>query len=128
MKDATLKQIATQLGISITTVSKALKNYSDVSPKTKKAVIDLATELNYTPNSFAVNLRTKESKTVGLIIPTVVHHFFSNVIEGILEEAEKRNYMVIILQSNEKYELEKKQVDLLLNKRVDGILISLSKN
>ena len=101
MKDATLKQIALQLGISITTVSKALKNYSDVSEKTKKAVIDLATELNYTPNSFAVNLRTKESKTIGLIIPTVVHHFFSNVIEGILEEAEKRNYMVIILQSNE---------------------------
>ena len=126
MKDATLKQIALQLGISITTVSKALKNYSDVSEKTKKAVIDLATELNYTPNSFAVNLRTKESKTIGLIIPTVVHHFFSNVIEGILEEAEKRNYMVIILQSNENYELEKKQVALLLNKRVDGILISLS--
>jgi LacI family transcriptional regulator len=126
MKDATLKEIATQLGISITTVSKALKNYTDVSEKTKKAVIDLATELNYTPNSFAVNLRTKESKTIGLIIPTVVHHFFSNVIEGILEEAEKRNYMVIILQSNENYELEKKQVALLLNKRVDGILISLS--
>jgi LacI family transcriptional regulator len=126
MKDATLKEIATQLGISITTVSKALKNYSDVSEKTKKAVINLATELNYTPNSFAVNLRTKESKTIGLIIPTVVHHFFSNVIEGILEEAEKRNYMVIILQSNENYELEKKQVALLLNKRVDGILISLS--
>lgn len=126
MKDATLKQIALQLGISITTVSKALKNYSDVSEKTKKAVIDLATELNYTPNSFAVNLRTKESKTIGLIIPTVVHHFFSNVIEGILEEAEKRDYMVIILQSNENYELEKKQVALLLNKRVDGILISLS--
>jgi DNA-binding LacI/PurR family transcriptional regulator len=126
MKDATLKQIALQLGISITTVSKALKNYTDVSEKTKKAVIDLATELNYTPNSFAVNLRTKESKTIGLIIPTVVHHFFSNVIEGILEEAEKRNYMVIILQSNENYELEKKQVALLLNKRVDGILISLS--
>lgn len=126
MKDATLKQIASQLGISITTVSKALKDYSDVSPKTKKAVIDLAAELHYTPNSFAVNLRTKESKTIGLIVPTVVHHFFSNVIEGILEEAEKRNYMVIILQSNEKYELEKKQIDLLLNKRVDGILISLS--
>lgn len=126
MKDATLKQIAIQLGISITTVSKALKNYSDVSPKTKKAVVDLATELNYTPNSFAVNLRTKESKTIGLIVPTVIHNFFSNIIEGILQEAEKRNYMVIILQSNEKYELEKKQIELLLNKRVDGILISLS--
>ncbi|TRX04205.1 LacI family DNA-binding transcriptional regulator [Flavobacterium gawalongense] len=126
MNNPTLKQIASQLGISITTVSKSLKGYSDVSEKTKKAVIDLANQLNYTPNSFAVNLRTKESKTIGLIIPTLVHDFFSSVIDGILEEAEKRDYMVIILQSNEKVELEKKQIDLLLNKRVDGILMSLS--
>ncbi|HRM13273.1 MAG TPA: LacI family DNA-binding transcriptional regulator, partial [Flavobacterium sp.] len=69
----TLKEIAETLGISITTVSKALKNYSDVSEKTRKAVIALAEELSYTPNSFAVNLRTKESKTIGLIIPEVVH-------------------------------------------------------
>ena len=126
MKDTTLKQIATELGISITTVSKALKNYPDVSAKTKKSVVDLAAKLNFTPNSFAVNLRTNESRIIGLIIPTVVHHFFSLVIQGILEESEKRNYMVIILQSDEKYELEKKQIKLLLNKRVDGILMSLS--
>lgn len=126
MNNTTLKEIADQLGISITTVSKSLKGYSDVSEKTKKAVIDLAQKLHYTPNSFAVNLRTKESKTIGLIIPTLVHDFFSNVIRGILEEAEKRDYMVIILQSNEKLEFEKKQIDLLLNKRVDGILMSLS--
>lgn len=114
------------MGISITTVSKALKNYSDVSAKTKKTVIALAEELNYTPNSFAVNLRTKESKTIGLIIPEVVHHFFSNVINGIIAEAEKEGYLVIILQSNESLELEKKQVALLINKRVDGIIMSLS--
>ena len=69
MNNTTLKEIANQLGISITTVSKALKGYSDVSEKTRKAVIELANQLNYTPNSFAVNLRTKESKTIGLIIP-----------------------------------------------------------
>ena len=126
MKDITLKQIATTLGISITTVSKALKNYPDVSAKTKTAVVDLAKSLHYTPNSFAVNLRTKESKTIGLIIPEVVHHFFSNVINGLIAEAEKNGYLVIILQSNESIELEKKQVDLLLQKRVDGIIISLS--
>ncbi|MGO4820392.1 MULTISPECIES: LacI family DNA-binding transcriptional regulator [unclassified Flavobacterium] len=126
MKDATLKQIATQLGVSITTVSKALKNYPDVSPKTKKAVVDLATKLNYTPNSFAVNLRTKESKIIGLIIPTVDYNFFSKVFEGVLKEAEKRKYLVIILRSNEKLEVEKKQIELLLKKRVDGILMSLS--
>lgn len=126
MKETTLKQIAETLGISITTVSKALKNYSDVSPKTKQAVLELANSLQYTPNSFAVNLRTKESKTIGLIIPEVVHHFFSNVINGIIAEAEKNGYLVIILQSNESLELEKKQVELLINKRVDGIIVSLS--
>ncbi len=127
MKAATtLKEIANLLGISITTVSKALKDYPDVSAKTKKAVMDMAAELNFTPNSFAVNLRTRESKTIGLIIPEVVHHFFSNVINGIIEEADKNGYLVIILQSNESLELEIKQVELLFNKRVDGILMSLS--
>ena len=126
MKTTTLKEIASMLGISITTVSKALKNYPDVSPKTKKAVLDLAEQLNFTPNSFAVNLRTKESKTIGLIVPEVVHHFFSNIIKGVIEEADKNGYLVIILQSNESLELEKKQVELLFNKRVDGILMSLS--
>ncbi|CAM2810056.1 LacI family DNA-binding transcriptional regulator [Flavobacterium frigoris] len=126
MKDATLKQIAAQLGVSITTVSKALKDYPDVSKKTKNAVIALAKKLNYTPNSFAVNLRTKESRTIGLIVPTVDYNFFSKVFEGVLKEAEKRKYLVIILRSNEKLEIEKKQIDLLLKKRVDGILMSLS--
>lgn len=126
MKETTLKEIAETLGISITTVSKALKDYPDVSLKTKKAVVDLAQELHFSPNSFAVNLRTKESKTIGLIIPEVVHHFFSSVINGIIAEAEKNGYLVIILQSNESLELERKQVDLLIQKRVDGIIMSLS--
>ena len=126
MKETTLKQIAETLGISITTVSKALKNYPDVSEKTKQSVLDLANNLQYTPNSFAVNLRMKESKTIGLIIPEVVHHFFSSVVNGIIAEAEKNGYLVIILQSNESIDLEKKQVELLINKRVDGIILSLS--
>ncbi|MEY8868622.1 LacI family DNA-binding transcriptional regulator [Meridianimaribacter flavus] len=126
MKPVTLKQISETLNISITTVSKALKDYPDVSKKTRKLVRETAETLNYKPNSFAVNLRTKESKTIGLIIPEVVHHFFSSVIKGIIAQAEKKGYLVIILQSNESYELEKKQLDLLLSKRVDGILISLA--
>ena len=128
MAEVTLKQIAEELGISVTTVSKALKNYDDVSPKTKAAVLNLAQNLNYQPNSFAVNLRTKESKTIGLIIPEIVHHFFSNIVNAIIEQAEEKGYLVIILQSNESEELEKKQIDLLLSKRVDGILMSLSNN
>ncbi|NLP57843.1 LacI family DNA-binding transcriptional regulator [Lutibacter sp. B1] len=128
MKEVTLKEIAQELGISITTVSKALKNYTDVSPKTRKAVLKLAHKLDYKPNSFAVNLRTQESKTIGLIIPEIVHHFFSSIVNAIIEKAEKKGYLVITLQSNESLELEKKQIDLLLDKRVDGILISLSNN
>ncbi len=128
MKPVTLKQIAESLSISVATVSKALKDYSDVSEKTKERVKELAKELNYKPNTFAVNLRTSESKTIGLIIPEIVHHFFSNVIKGIVAQAEKEGYLVIILQSNESYELEKKQIDLILSQRVDGILISLANN
>ncbi|MFQ3306410.1 MAG: LacI family transcriptional regulator, partial [Polaribacter sp.] len=126
MKPVTLKQIAEQLNISITTVSKALKGYTDVSKKTKKKVQNLAKKLNYVPNSYAVNLRTKSSKTIGVIVPTTVHHFFSNVLKGIITVAEKKGYLVILLQSNEYFKLEKKQINLLLNKGIDGILISLS--
>lgn len=126
MKPTTLKEIAERLGISLATVSKALKDYPDVSKRTKGLVKELAKTLNYKPNAFAVNLRTKESKTIGLIIPEIVHHFFSNVIKGIVSQAEKKGYLVIILQSNESYELEKKQVDLLLRQQVDGIIISIA--
>ncbi len=126
MKPTTLKEIAEILGISITTVSKALKDYPDVSKKTKAMVKELAVTMNYRPNSFAVNLRTKESKTIGLIIPEIVHHFFSSVIKGIISQAEKKGYLVIILQSDESYVLEKRQMELLLNKNVDGLLISLA--
>lgn len=126
MNDTKLIDIAAALGISVTTVSKALKGYSDISKTTRSKVLEMAEEMNYRPNSNAVNLRTNETKTIGVIIPATVHHFFSSVLNGILEEAEKRGYLVIILQSSEKYELEKKQIALLLQKRVDGILISLS--
>jgi LacI family transcriptional regulator len=126
MKIVTLKDIAEHLNISITTVSKALKDYPDVSKKTKLEVKELARTLHYKPNAFAVNLRTKESKTIGLIIPVLVHHFFSTVIKGIISQAEKKGYLVIILQSDESYELEKKQVELLLSQRVDGIIMSLA--
>lgn len=126
MNDTKLIDIAAALGISVTTVSKALKGYSDISKTTRSRVLEMADTMNYKPNANAVNLRTNETKTIGVIIPATVHHFFSSVLNGILEEAEKRGYLVIILQSSEKYELEKKQIALLLQKRVDGILISLS--
>ena len=127
MKATTLKDIALKLNISVSTVSKALNNdYGDVSEFTRNSVLNMVEKMNYIPNSVAVNLRTQQTKTLGVIIPTVVHQFFSKVIDGILEEAEKNGYFVIVAQTNEKYDSEKKLLNLLQQKRVDGILISLS--
>ncbi|MBE9490560.1 MAG: LacI family DNA-binding transcriptional regulator [Bacteroidetes bacterium] len=126
MVKVTLKKIASTLGVSTATVSKALKDYPDISEKTKKAVKSLAEKLNYKPNSFAQSLRNQESKIIGLIIPTIVHHFFSHIINGVIDAASENNYLVITLQSNESYEDEKNKINLLLRKNVDGILLSLS--
>ncbi len=126
MKPVTLKEIASRLNISVSTVSKALKDYPDIGIETKSLVRETARKLNYKPNTLAINLRTNESKTIGLVIPEIVHHFFSSVIKGIVSRAEKKGYLVIILQSDESCELEKKQLELLLDQRVDGIIISLA--
>ena len=126
MKNLTLKDIAIALNISVTTVSKALKNYPDVSVKTKERVKAYAEKVNFTPNSFAAYLRTHESKTVGIIIPQLNHFFFSSILRGIITEAEKNEYMTFILCSDESYELEKTQIQRLLNKNVDGIFLSIA--
>ncbi len=126
MPQIRLKDIANKLGLSKATVSKALNGSFEISEATKQKVLHTARLLNYTPNQVAVNLRKKQTKTIGVIIPTTVHHFFSKIIDGIIKRAEKDGYLVIILQSNENFSLEKKQVNLLIDKRVDGILISLS--
>ena len=126
MTKVTLKIIAKTLGISIATVSKALKDYPDISKKTKQKVLKLAKTLNYKPNSFAQSLRNQESKIIGLIIPSIVHHFFSNVINGVINAASEKGYLVIILQTEESFENEKKQLQLLVEKNIDGILLSLS--
>lgn len=128
MSKPTLREIANTLGLSIATVSKALKGYSDISIETKQKVKKLAEQLNYKPNSYAQSLQSKESKTIGLIVPEIVHHFFSNVILGVVKTAEKHGYLVITLQSDEKYEVEKTQIEQLLNKNVDAILMSLADN
>lgn len=126
MLKVTLKKIASTLGVSTATVSKALKDYPDISEKTKIKVRSLAASLNYKPNSFAQSLRNQESKIIGLVIPTIVHHFFSNIINGVIDAASEKGYLVITLQSNESYEDEKNKINLLLGKNVDGILLSLS--
>lgn len=126
MKNLTLKDIATALNLSITTVSKALKDYPDVSAITKARVKAYTKEVNFTPNAYAAYLRTQESKIIGVIIPRLNHYFFSNVLKGIMKAAEEEGYMVIVLNSEESYELEKKQIDRLLKQNVDGILLSIA--
>ena len=123
----TIKDIASQLGISPSTVSKALKNHPDISLETRKKVNDLAKELHYNPNPIALSLRSSKTKTIGLIVPEIVHHFFSSVISGIEDVAYDAGYSVMIYQSNESYNREVIAVKSLLNNRVDGILISVSK-
>lgn len=126
MKNLTLKDIALELNLSITTVSKALKDYADVSAKTKERVKAYAKEVNFTPNAYAAFLRTQESKIIGVVIPRLNHFFFSNVLQGIMSAAEEKNYMVIVLSSEENYEVEKKQVDRLIKQNVDGIILSIA--
>jgi len=123
----TIKDLADELGISPSTVSKALKNHPDISQETRKKVNDLAKLWNYFPNPIALSLRNSRTKTIGLIIPEIVHHFFSSVISGIEDVAYDAGYNVMIYQSNESYNRELIAVQALLNSRVEGILISLSK-
>ena len=126
MPKPTLKKLAKILGISTATVSKALKNYPDINEHTKKRVLELAASLNYQPNALAQGLRNMESKIVGLIVPEIVHDFFSNIIDGVIRTAEKSGYLVIVLNSNESFEQEMIHLKQLADKNVDGILLSLS--
>src|SRR6188474_3851887 len=123
----TIKDIARELGISPSTVSRALKDHPDISKETKKAVNELAEKLNYQPNIVALNLRQKKTNTIGVIIPELVHFFFSTVISGIEDVAYQAGYSVILAQSNESFEREKTDIKALFNSRVDGMLISLSR-
>ena len=123
----TIKDIARELGISPSTVSRALKDHFEISEETKKAVREVAEKLNYQPNSLALSLRYSKSNTIGVIIPEIVHFFFSTVISGIEDIAHSRGYNVIITQSNESMEREMANLQTLFNNRVDGVLISISK-
>ncbi len=123
----TIKDIAKELGISPSTVSRALKDHFEISQETKDAVKRVAEELNYQPNSLALSLRYSKSNTIGIIVPEIVHFFFSTVISGIEDIAHSMGYNVIITQSNESVEREAANLQTLFNNRVDGVLLSLSK-
>ncbi len=122
-----INDIARALGISPSTVSRALKDHPDISTETKRIVKEYAEKVNYRPNALALSLKRQRSNTLGLVIPEITHHFFSSVISGIEELAYGKGYRLIICQSNEDYQREVINTQVLLDNRVDGILISISK-
>ena len=129
MKQAiTLKDLARELNISTSTVSRALKDNPEISTSTRARVQKLAKELNYEPNALALSLRHSKTNTIGVILPKLVHFFFSTVISGIEDIAYSNGYNIIICQSNERIDREILDSKALFNHRVDGILVCVSKN
>jgi LacI family transcriptional regulator len=126
MKPATLIDIARKAGVAPSTVSRALNDRPDVSAVTKKLIKSIAEKYNFKLNPIAQGLKTKSTKIIGVIVPEIKHDFFSSAISGIQEAAYKAGYSIILSQSNENYEREKASVELLVNQRVAGILVSVS--
>lgn len=124
---ASISDIAKALGVSPSTVSRALRDHPDISPETRDRIKEFARQVNYRPNALAIGLKHQRSRTIGIIIPEIVHYFFSNILSGIEELAYSRGYRVMICQSNEEAEREELNLQALLDHRVDGMLVSVSK-
>ena len=126
-RKVTLKQIARELDVSISTVSKALRNSVEISDDTKQKVQAFAKLYNYRPNNIALSLKNRRTNTIGIIIPEIVHHFFSKVISGVELIANKRGYNVIVGLSNESFSKEVINMEMLANGSIDGFILSISK-
>lgn len=126
MAPATIKDLAKELNLSASTVSRALRDHPDISPLTKKRVISLANKLDYHPDSIAQSLQTQKTKTIGVIVPEIKQPFFASVINGIEELAYSAGYTIIVCQSNETYDREVLYTRTLVSHRVAGLLVSLS--
>ena len=126
-RKVTLKQIARELDVSISTVSKSLRDSSEISEETRLKVQAFAKMYNYKPNNIALSLKNRKTKTIGVIIPEIVHHFFATVISGIEDMANQHGYTFIICMSNESFDKEVINMEMLANGSIDGFIISLSK-
>ncbi|HEX2848233.1 MAG TPA: LacI family DNA-binding transcriptional regulator [Chitinophagaceae bacterium] len=127
-KPATIKEIAKRLNVSVSTVSRALHNHPSIGLRTKMQVQKLAEELNYEPNQAAISFKQGKTMTIGVILPNLREEFFSTAINGIEDMAIQNQYTVLIGQSRDDAEREKKLVDTMRKHRVDGLLVSLSKS
>jgi DNA-binding LacI/PurR family transcriptional regulator len=125
-KVVTIKDIARMLGISKSTVSRALAGRSDIHPETKQKILDLASQLQYEPNTLAINLKQQKTNTIGVIVPETINRFFARAVGGIQKQADMAGMNVMICQSNESYIAEKKNLHSLVSSRVDGIIVSIS--
>lgn len=114
------------LGLSISTISRALKNHPDISTKTKQRVTELATALDYEPNANAINLRTKKNNLFGLIVPVVANFFYDSFIASIEEECRKNNYSLMILQSGDDPALELENLKLCRQNRITGLFACIT--
>ncbi|MBC9798405.1 LacI family DNA-binding transcriptional regulator [Sinomicrobium weinanense] len=126
-KKVTIKQIARELDVSVSTVSKALRDSKEISLDTRQKVQAFAKLLNYRPNNIAISLKNRKTKNIGVIIPEIVHHFFTTVISGIEREANKAGYNVIVCLSDESFDKEVINMETLANGSIDGFILSLSK-
>lgn len=122
----TLKDIARELDVSISTVSKALKNSQEISKDTKDKVKAFAKLYSYKPNNIALSLKQRRTKNIGVIIPDIVHHFFTTVFRGIELYAEEKRYNVIACVSDESFDKEVINMELLANGSIDGFIMALS--
>ena len=123
--EVTIYDLAKKLLISPSTVSRALSGHQGIGRKTKANVKKLAKELGYRPNNFASSLRTKKSKTIGILVPWINRNFISTLIAGIENTARKNGYQIIISQSQDKTELEKENLQTLFNSRICALIVSL---
>ncbi|MFT5892663.1 MAG: LacI family transcriptional regulator [Dokdonia sp.] len=123
----TLKLIAKELDVSISTVSKALRDSAEISEDTRQKIKAFAKLYNYKPNNIALSLKNRKTRTIGIIIPQIVHHFFTTVIRGIEQMAREHNYNVIITLSNNDFDKEVLNMELLANGSTDGFIVSLAK-
>lgn len=126
-RKVTLKQIAKELDVSISTVSKSLRDSPEISEDTRLKVQAFAKLYNYKPNNIALSLKNKKTKTIGIIIPEIVHHFFATVISGIEQVANECGYNVIVCLSDESFDKEVINMEMLANGSTDGFIMSLSK-
>lgn len=122
----TIKQIAQALGVSISTVSKALNDSHEISVKTKQKIQEFAKANNYKPNTNAVNLKNRSSKTIGIIIPNMLNHFFAQVFSGAEKVANERGYKIITCITNESHNKEAETMEMLSNGSIDGFMLSIS--